>query len=62
MVFSADETCDVGNDSGHAGQRRLRPADNAFSGQVNWVQIGHRRGGSDDHIKTEDLALARSRQ
>ena len=39
MIFSADETCDVGVDT----HRRSRPTTarpgNAFNGTVNWVQI-----------------------
>jgi arylsulfatase len=38
MVFSADETCDVGNDFGSAVTYDY-PADRKFSGEVNWVEI-----------------------
>ena len=59
FLFSADETCDVGNEFGSPvttdySQRR-------FSGEVNWVEIDL---GLDDHnhlIKPEDrvnLAMA----
>ena len=59
LYFSADETCDVGNEYGSPvttdyGQRK-------FSGDVNWVEIDL---GLDDHnhmIKPEDrvnLAMA----
>jgi hypothetical protein len=59
FLFSADETCDVGNEFGSPvatdyGQRK-------FSGEVQWVEIDL---GLDDHnhmIKPEDrvqLAMA----
>jgi hypothetical protein len=38
MIFSADETCDVGNDFGSAVTYDY-PADKKFNGEVNWVEI-----------------------
>ena len=38
FVFSADETCDVGNDFGSAVTSDY-PASKKFSGEVNWVEI-----------------------
>jgi len=38
MVFSADETCDVGNDFG-APVTYDYPVDRKFSGEVNWVEF-----------------------
>ncbi len=46
MVFSADETCDIGDDDGSPVSPDYGPTTNKFSGEVNWVQIDL---GSDDH-------------
>jgi len=46
MMFSADETCDVGKETGSAVSGDYGPAHNDFSGAVNWVQIDL---GKDDH-------------
>ena len=46
MAFSADETCDIGNEFGSPTSPDYGPQGNAFSGEVNWVQIDL---GQDDH-------------
>lgn len=46
MVFSADETCDVGVDTASPVSPDYGLRGNAFNGEVNWVQIDI---GSDDH-------------
>ena len=46
MAFSADETCDVGEDLGSAVSPDYGVRGNAFTGEVNWVQIDL---GPDDH-------------
>jgi hypothetical protein len=46
MAFSADETCDVGKETGSSVSPDFSPHDNAFSGEVNWVQIDLEK---DDH-------------
>ena len=47
MVFSADETTDVGYESGHAGQPELHARRaSRFNGKIDWVQIDL---GEDDH-------------
>jgi arylsulfatase len=46
MVFSADETCDVGKEGGSPVSPDYGPHGNGFSGEVNWVQIDV---GKDDH-------------
>ena len=62
MVFSADETCDVGRGTGSAVSPDYDPRHNEFSGEVNWVRIDLE---ADDHghmIAPEDrfrLAMAR---
>jgi arylsulfatase A-like enzyme len=46
MIFSADETCNVGRDEGSPISPDYGARDNAFNGAVNWVQIDL---GLDDH-------------
>jgi len=46
MIFSADETCDVGIDNASSVSPDYNPKSSAFNGTVNWVQI---EVGKDDH-------------
>ena len=46
MIFSADETCDVGLETGSPVSPEYGSRDNEFSGRVRWVQIDL---GKDDH-------------
>ena len=46
MIFSADETTDVGRDTGTPVTADYTPASSRFTGRVNWVQIDL---GTDDH-------------
>ena len=39
MIFSADETCDVGFQAGSPSSTDYGPRGNKFSGEVNWVEI-----------------------
>ena len=40
MIFSGDETADVGRDTGVAGERPTTSGEGSvFTGNVNWVQI-----------------------
>jgi arylsulfatase A-like enzyme len=39
VLFSADETCDVGFQAGSPSSTDYGPRDNEFSGDVNWVEI-----------------------
>ena len=39
LVFSADETCDVGNDTGTPVTDDLHAGETAFTGRVKWVQL-----------------------
>ncbi len=41
FVFSADETCDVGKESGSTVWEDYGPKGNEFSGEVNWVLPSH---------------------
>ncbi len=65
MIFSADETTDVGGDSATAVSDDYGPKDSAFTGQVNWVQIDIDEAAEDfDHLITpeERLRVAMARQ
>jgi arylsulfatase len=46
MVYSADETCDVGSDTGTSVSDDYDPEDSQFTGTVRWVQLD---AGDDDH-------------
>jgi arylsulfatase len=64
MVFSADETADVGNDSGTPVSDDEDGA-TAFNGRVRWVQIDIDKAAEDlDHLITpeERLRIAMARQ
>jgi arylsulfatase A-like enzyme len=64
MVFSADETCDVGGDSGTSVSDDYDAADAVFTGRVRWVQLDLGEDAEDpDHQISEDerfrIAMAR---
>src|SRR5678815_5702736 len=64
MVFSADDGCDVGEDSGAPVSPDYGPQGNAFNGQVKGVQlaIADAAENADHLVKPEDaihLAMAR---
>ena len=62
MIFSADETCDVGKGTGSAVTTDYDPKDNEFSGEVNWVQIDLEKDDHDHLISPEErfkVAMAR---
>jgi arylsulfatase len=46
MIYSGDETCDIGYDAGTPVSDRYTSATSRFSGKVNWVQLD---AGLDDH-------------
>jgi arylsulfatase len=65
MVFSGDETCDVGSDSGTPVTDDLDGSETKFSGRVRWVQIDIDEAAEDnDHLITpeERLRIAMARQ
>jgi arylsulfatase A-like enzyme len=65
MIFSADDTCDVGYEGGALVAEDYGPHDNAFSGEVNWVQLDLGEDTKDmDHLITpaERLRIAMARQ
>jgi arylsulfatase A-like enzyme len=65
MVFSADETTDVGSDSATPVSDDYGPRDSEFTGKVRWVQIDLDDDAEDaDHLITpeERLRIAMARQ
>ena len=64
MIFSADDTCDVGVENG-ALVADDYPVPNAFTGEVNWVEIDVGEAAADaDHQLDPDelLRVAMARQ
>jgi arylsulfatase A-like enzyme len=64
MIFSADDTCDVGREDG-ALVAEDYPVPNAFTGEVNWVEIDVGDAAADsDHMLDSDelLRVAMARQ
>jgi len=65
MVFSGDETADVGRDTGSAVSDDYHSEASIFSGTVNWVQIDIDEAAEDlDHLITpeERFRIAMARQ
>jgi arylsulfatase len=65
MVFSADETTDVGTDGGTPVSDDVDPKATEFTGEVHWVQIDIDEAAEDlDHLITpeERLRVAMARQ
>ena len=65
MIFSADETCDVGSDTGSPVSDDYTAEGSRFTGTVNWVQIDIGEAAEDhDHLITpeERLKLAMAKQ
>jgi arylsulfatase len=51
MVFSADETCDVGRQAGSPVTDEYGPTGNNFTGKVKWVEIAIGADAADaDHF------------
>jgi arylsulfatase len=65
MAFSADETCDIGSDTGTPVTDDLGGNETTFSGRVRWVQIDLGDDAADaDHLISpeERLRIAMARQ
>ena len=63
MVFSADETTDVGYESGTAVASDVTPETSRFSGTIDWVQIDLGDDNHDHLIEPEDrLKIIMARQ
>jgi hypothetical protein len=64
MIFSADDTCDVGREDG-ALVAEDYPVPNAFTGEISWVEIDVGEAATDaDHRLDPDelLHVAMARQ
>ena len=63
MIFSADETTDIGQETGTTVTPDYTAKDSRFTGKINWVQLD---AGTDDHdhfIEPEErLRIAMARQ
>ncbi len=63
MIFSLDEACDVGADSGSPTSPDYSPAGNKFSGEIDWVQLDIGNDSHDHLIKPEErFTIAMSQQ
>jgi arylsulfatase A-like enzyme len=65
MMFSGDETTDVGSDTGTPVSDDLSPRESIFTGRVRWVEIDLDAAAEDlDHLITpeERLQIAMARQ
>jgi arylsulfatase A-like enzyme len=59
IIFSADETCDVGFQAGSPSSTDYGPRDNKFSGEVNWVEIDVGKDAENlDHLITPEQRLS----
>ena len=65
MLFSADETCDVGSDTASAVSDDYTPEGSRFMGAIEWVEIAIDEAAEDiDHLISPDerLKIAMTRQ
>ena len=63
MVFSADETTDIGYDSGTTVTPDYTAATSHFTGKINWVQLDVGTDDNDHYIDPEErLRVAMARQ
>ncbi len=62
LGFSGDETCDVGRDAASSVSPDYGPTNNAFNGEIHWVQIDLEKDDHDHLISPEErftVAMAR---
>ncbi len=63
MVFSADETTDIGRETGTTVSSDYTPASSRFNGRIEWVQIDIGADDNDHYIDDEErLRIAMARQ
>ena len=65
MIFSGDETCDIGSDTASPVTPDYTPETSHFTGRIKWVQIDIDQAAEDaDHLITpeERLRVAMARQ
>jgi len=63
MVFSADETTDIGYGSGTTVTPDYTAGTSRFTGRIHWVQIDLGSDDNDDYIDPDErLRIAMARQ
>jgi arylsulfatase len=63
MLFSGDETCDLGSDTGSPVSDEYTSATSEFTGTVNWVQLDIADDDQDHFITAEErMRVAMARQ
>ena len=63
MIFSADETTDVGYESGTAVSTDYTPQTSRFTGKIEWVQLDAGVDDNDHFIDPDErLRVAMARQ
>jgi arylsulfatase len=63
MVFFADETTDIGYESGTSVTADYTAASSRFTGRINWVQIDLGKDDHDHYIDPDErLRVAMARQ
>jgi len=63
LIFSADETCDVGNETGSTVTPDYIAETSRFNGTINWVQLDQGADDNDHLVSPEErLNLAMARQ
>lgn len=63
MILSADETTDIGYESGTTVTSDYTPATSRFTGKINWVQIDLGDDNHDHYLDPEErLRIAMARQ
>ncbi|WP_280637308.1 arylsulfatase [Nocardioides sp. W7] len=63
MVFSADETTDIGYESGTTVSRDYTAATSRFTGKIHWIQVDLGADDNDHFIEPEErLRIAMARQ
>jgi arylsulfatase A-like enzyme len=63
LVFSADETTDIGYESGTSVSGAYTPASSRFAGRISWVQLDVGTDDHDHYISPEErLRVAMARQ
>jgi arylsulfatase len=63
MIFCADETCDVGRETGSTVSRDYTAESSRFNGVVHWVQLDRDHEDLDHLISPEErLRVAMARQ
>ena len=62
LVFSADETCDLGVDSASPVSDDYTPESSKFTGRIGWVQLDVGEGQSDPATAEDRWRVAMARQ